>query len=71
MESFCGAANIRFSIRGNGIKLLEPLCGPELRIGTSTFTAAGWPGTFYPECLPECEYLTYHPTKFGANGCHV
>jgi uncharacterized protein YecE (DUF72 family) len=35
-----------------------------LRIGTSAFTAAGWPGTFYPEGLPEREYLTYYATKF-------
>jgi uncharacterized protein YecE (DUF72 family) len=36
----------------------------ELRTGTSAFTAAGWPGTFYPEDLPEREYLTYYTTKF-------
>jgi uncharacterized protein YecE (DUF72 family) len=36
----------------------------ELRIGTSAFTAAGWPGAFYPEGLPEREYLTYYATKF-------
>jgi uncharacterized protein YecE (DUF72 family) len=35
-----------------------------LRIGTSAFTAAGWPGTFYPEGLPEREYLTYYASKF-------
>jgi uncharacterized protein YecE (DUF72 family) len=39
---------------------------PDLRIGTSAFTAAGWPGTFYPEGLPEREYLTYYATKFDA-----
>jgi uncharacterized protein YecE (DUF72 family) len=36
----------------------------ELRIGTSAFTAAGWPGTFYPEGLPEREYLTFYASKF-------
>jgi uncharacterized protein YecE (DUF72 family) len=36
----------------------------ELRIGTSAFTAVGWPGTFYPEGLPEREYLNYYATKF-------
>jgi uncharacterized protein YecE (DUF72 family) len=36
----------------------------DLRIGTSAFTAAGWPGTFYPEGLPERDYLTYYATKF-------
>src|SRR5580692_8940261 len=36
----------------------------DLCIGTSAFTAAGWPGTFYPKGLPEREYLTYYATKF-------
>jgi uncharacterized protein YecE (DUF72 family) len=36
----------------------------ELRIGTSAFTAAGWPGTFYPDDLPERDYLTFYATKF-------
>jgi uncharacterized protein YecE (DUF72 family) len=36
----------------------------ELRIGTSAFTAAGWPGTFYPEGLPERDYLSHYATKF-------
>ena len=36
----------------------------DLRIGTSAFTAAGWPGSFYPDGLPEREYLTYYATKF-------
>src|ERR1039458_5283492 len=36
----------------------------EVRLGTSAFTAAGSPGTFYPEGLPEREYLTYYATKF-------
>jgi uncharacterized protein YecE (DUF72 family) len=36
----------------------------EIRLGTSAFTAAGWPGTFYPEGLPEREYLTYYATRF-------
>lgn len=36
----------------------------DIRIGTSAFTAAGWPRTFYPDSLPEREYLTYYATKF-------
>src|SRR6266853_6583597 len=35
-----------------------------LRIGTSAFVANGWPGMFYPEGLPEREYLTYYASKF-------
>jgi uncharacterized protein YecE (DUF72 family) len=37
---------------------------PPLFIGTSAFTAAGWESTFYPEGLPEREYLTCYATKF-------
>jgi uncharacterized protein YecE (DUF72 family) len=37
---------------------------PSIRVGTSAFTAAGWPGTFYPEGLPERDYLTYYATRF-------
>src|SRR6202171_2829248 len=36
----------------------------EIYLGTSAFTAAGWPGTFYPKGLSEREYLTYYATKF-------
>jgi uncharacterized protein YecE (DUF72 family) len=36
----------------------------DIRLGTSAFTAAGWPGTFYPEDLPEREYLTYYAQHF-------
>jgi len=35
-----------------------------LRIGTSAFVANGWPGMFYPEGLPEREYLTHYASKF-------
>ena len=38
----------------------------DLRIGTSAFTAAGWPGTFYPKGLPEREYLTYYAQHFNS-----
>jgi uncharacterized protein YecE (DUF72 family) len=37
---------------------------PLIRIGTSAFTAAGWPGTFYPEDLPERDYLSYYAQRF-------
>jgi uncharacterized protein YecE (DUF72 family) len=36
----------------------------EIRLGTSEFTAAGWPGTFYPKGLPEREYLTFYAQHF-------
>lgn len=37
---------------------------PGLRLGTSAFTAAGWPGSFYPSELKPREYLAYYATKF-------
>jgi uncharacterized protein YecE (DUF72 family) len=35
-----------------------------IRLGTSAFTAAGWPGTFYPDDLPAAEYLTHYAKQF-------
>jgi uncharacterized protein YecE (DUF72 family) len=35
-----------------------------LYIGTSAFTAAGWPGSFYPTGLAERDFLSYYATKF-------
>jgi uncharacterized protein YecE (DUF72 family) len=37
---------------------------PFVRIGTSGFTAPGWPGTFYPKNLPTSEYLSYYASQF-------
>jgi uncharacterized protein YecE (DUF72 family) len=36
-----------------------------LHIGTSSFTAAGWSGSFYPSELKPKEFLTYYTTKFN------
>lgn len=35
-----------------------------IRIGTSAFTAVGWPGTFYPADLKPADYLTYYAQHF-------
>jgi len=35
-----------------------------IRLGTSAFTAAGWPGTFYPEGLPTGQYLSHYAQHF-------
>jgi uncharacterized protein YecE (DUF72 family) len=35
-----------------------------IRLGTSAFTAAGWPGGFYPANLKSADYLTYYATQF-------
>lgn len=37
---------------------------PGLLIGTSAFTAAGWPGTFYPAGMKSSEYLSFYATQF-------
>lgn len=37
----------------------------EIRLGTSAFTAAGWPGTFYPEDAKPAEYLSYYAREFN------
>jgi uncharacterized protein YecE (DUF72 family) len=37
---------------------------PEIRLGTSAFTAAGWEGAFYPAGMKPAEFLSYYATKF-------
>ena len=37
---------------------------PDIRIGTSAFTAAGWQGSFYPVDIKPADYLSYYATKF-------
>ena len=41
-----------------------PMNNPSIRIGTSAFTAAGWPGTFYPKSLKATDYLSYYAEHF-------
>ena len=36
----------------------------EIRLGTSTFTANGWPGVFYPKGTKSANYITYYATRF-------
>ncbi len=37
---------------------------PNIRLGTSAFTAAGWEGSFYPATLKPADYLTYYAERF-------
>ncbi len=37
---------------------------PVIRLGTSAFTAQGWPGSFYPASLKPAEYLSYYAQQF-------
>jgi uncharacterized protein YecE (DUF72 family) len=36
----------------------------EIRLGTSSFTATGWAGAFYPRAMKPSDYLTYYSTRF-------
>jgi uncharacterized protein YecE (DUF72 family) len=38
----------------------------EIRIGTSSFTAKGWDGPFYPRGMKAGERLSYYATQFDA-----
>src|ERR1700730_9068714 len=37
---------------------------PKIYLGTSAFTAAGWPGTFYPAEIKPKDYLSYYAQHF-------
>jgi hypothetical protein len=52
---------------GGLTKLLDverPYSEPGLFLGTSAFTAAGWPGSFYPIGMKPADYLTYYASRF-------
>jgi putative ATP-dependent endonuclease of OLD family len=36
----------------------------EIRLGTSSFTAAGWSGAFYPPRMKQTDYLSFYSTRF-------
>ena len=38
---------------------------PNIRVGTSAFTAAGWEGAFYPTGMQPRDFLTYYATQFN------
>jgi uncharacterized protein YecE (DUF72 family) len=44
-----------------GVMLATPA---GMRLGTSAFTAAGWPGTFYPAGMSPRDYLSYYAQRF-------
>jgi len=50
--------------RANSLKIERPYSEPGLFLGTSAFTAAGWPGSFYPVGMKPANYLTYYATRF-------
>jgi hypothetical protein len=38
---------------------------PGILLGTSTFTANGWEGSFYPRGMKSCDFLSYYATQFA------
>lgn len=48
----------------NLLKVERPYSEPGLFLGTSAFTAAGWPGSFYPPGMKSTDYLKYYATQF-------
>lgn len=36
----------------------------EIRLGTSSFTADGWQGAFYPRGMKSADYLRFYSTRF-------
>ena len=49
----------------NSLSVQRPYSEPGIYLGTSAFTAAGWPGSFYPAGLRPREFLSYYATQFG------
>src|SRR6267378_4925783 len=48
----------------NSLNVERPYSEPGLFLGTSAFTAAGWPGSFYPVGMKPAGYLTYYASQF-------
>lgn len=48
----------------NSLSVKRPYSEPGLFLGTSAFTAAGWPGSFYPAGMKPADYLSYYSTQF-------
>jgi uncharacterized protein YecE (DUF72 family) len=49
----------------NPLKVERPCSEPGLYLGTSAFTASGWPGSFYPTGMKSADYLTYYATQLA------
>jgi uncharacterized protein YecE (DUF72 family) len=43
----------------------RPFSAPGLYLGTSSFTASGWEGNFYPAGMKQRDFLPYYATQFG------
>ncbi len=48
----------------SGLNVVRPYSEPNLYLGTSAFTAAGWQGSFYPKGMQPREYLSHYAKTF-------
>jgi len=46
-------------------KIERPYSLPGILLGTSSFTAKGWAGPFYPPSMKSRDYLSYYSTQFA------
>jgi hypothetical protein len=49
----------------NEPKIDRPFSLPGILLGTSSFTAAGWEGSFYPPGMKSRDFLSYYATQFA------
>lgn len=49
----------------NSLSVERPYSEPGVFLGTSAFTANGWPGSLYPVGMKSADYLTYYATQFA------
>ena len=48
----------------NSLNVERPYSEPGLLLGTSAFTANGWPGAFYPPGMKPRDFLSYYARQF-------
>jgi uncharacterized protein YecE (DUF72 family) len=51
--------------RASGAKVELAFSVPGIYLGTSSFTAAGWEGTFYPKGMRSADYLAFYAEHFA------
>ena len=49
----------------NSLNVERPYSEPGLLLGTSAFTANGWPGAFYPPGMKPRDFLSYYARQFN------
>jgi hypothetical protein len=49
----------------NEIQIERPYSNPQIFLGTSSFTATGWEGSFYPKGMKSKDYLGHYAKTFG------